>query len=97
MCNSNPNISNKCTIADISNWGWVAAAGWAGVDIDEFPLLKAWEDRMLNRPALEKGRHIPDRHGIKDLLKDKDKMAEVEEKSKQWIQSGMKQDAEKQK
>lgn len=52
---------------------------------------------MLARPAVEKGRHVPDRHNIKELLQDKQKMAELEEKSKQWIQSGMKQDAEKQK
>jgi len=88
---------NKCTIADIAHWGWVAAAGWAGVDIDDFPTLKAWEERMLQRPGVEKGRHVPDKHTIKELLKDKKKMAELEEKSKAWIQQGMKDDAAKKK
>jgi len=32
----------------------------AGVDIDEFPALKAWDERMLARPGVEKGRHVPD-------------------------------------
>jgi len=89
-------VGNKCTIADIAHWGWIASAGWAGVDIEEFPLLKAWEDRMMARPGVEKGRHIPDRHNIKELLKDKQKMADYETKSKAWIQEGMKQDAAKQ-
>lgn len=89
-------VGNKCTIADIAHWGWVASAGWAGVDIDEFPNLKAWEERMLARPGVEKGRHVPERHGIKDLLKDKKKMEEHAAKSRAWVQAGMKDDAKKQ-
>ncbi|KAF2101363.1 glutathione S-transferase [Rhizodiscina lignyota] len=88
-------VGNKCTIADIAHWGWVASAGWAGINIDEFPHLKAWEDRMLARPGVEKGRHVPDRHTMKELLADKAKMEEHAAKSKAWIQSSMKADAEK--
>jgi glutathione S-transferase len=87
----------KCTIADIAHYGWVAAAGWAGVDIDKFPALKAWMDRMEAREGVEKGRHVPDRHTIKELLKDKAKTEEHAAKSRQWVQAGMKDDAEKQK
>ena len=39
-------VGDKCTIADIAHWGWISAAGWAGVDIEDFPTLKKWEDRM---------------------------------------------------
>jgi glutathione S-transferase len=80
---------------DLSHYGWVAAAGWAGIDIDEFPTLKAWEERMTNRPGVEKGRHVPDHHGIKDLLKDKEKMEKHAAESRKWVQAGMKQDAAK--
>ncbi|KAF2092207.1 glutathione S-transferase [Saccharata proteae CBS 121410] len=90
-------VGNKCTIADISHWGWVAAAGWAGVEIDEFPALKAWEERMAQREGVEKGRHVPDRHGIKDLLKDKKKMEEHAAEARKWVQAGMKDDAKKEK
>lgn len=58
-------VGDKCTIADIAHWGWIAAAFWAGVDINEFPALKAWDDRMLARPGVEKGRHVPDPHRMK--------------------------------
>jgi len=55
-------VGDHITIADISLWGWVANVGWAGVDIEEFPHLKAWEEKLLQRPAVERGRHIPNRH-----------------------------------
>jgi glutathione S-transferase len=88
-------VGDKCTIADIAHWGWVTSAGWAGVDINEFPALKAWDDRMLARPGVEKGRHVPDHHSIKDLLKDPVKMKEHAEKSRVWVQQGMAADAKK--
>lgn len=88
-------VGNKCTIADIAHWGWVAAAGWAGVDINEFPALKAWEDRMWARPALKKGANVPDKYGMKELLADKDRMDKYAADSRKWIQSGMKEDAAK--
>ncbi|KAF2744827.1 glutathione S-transferase [Sporormia fimetaria CBS 119925] len=88
-------VGDKCTIADIAHYGWVAAAGWAGIDIEEFPALKAWEERMEKRAGVEKGRHVPEPHTIKELMKDKKKMEEAAEKSKAWVQAGMKNDAKK--
>ena len=67
-------VGKKATIADIAHWGWISAAGWAGVEIDEFPHLKAWEERMWARPALKKGANVPDRYGMKELLQDKEAM-----------------------
>ncbi|KAG9203770.1 hypothetical protein G6514_002385 [Epicoccum nigrum] len=88
-------VGDKCTIADIAHWGWVAAAGWAGVEIDDFPNLKAWEERMAKRSGVEKGRHVPDPHTIKELLKDKAKMEHHASEARKWVQAGMKADAEK--
>jgi len=88
-------VGDKCTIADIAHWGWVTAAFWAGVDIEEFPALKAWDDRMLARPGVEKGRHVPDFHKIKELQKDKVRMEEEAEKARSWIQKGMAADDKK--
>ena len=42
------------------------------MDIEEFPDLKAWDERMLKRPAFEKGRHVPDPHRMKELLANKE-------------------------
>ena len=86
-------VGNKCTIADIAHWGWITAAGWAGISVDEFSALKAWEERMLARPAVEKGRHVPDPHQIKEMLKDKDAIEKAAAGARSWIQAGMKDDA----
>lgn len=88
-------VGDKCTIADIAHWGWLASAGWAGVELDEFPAVKAWEDRMAQRPAFEKGRHVPTPHTIKDVLKDPKKIEEHMKKGNAWVQAGMKDDARK--
>lgn len=52
---------------------------------------------MTARPGVEKGRHVPDPHTIKELLEDKAKMEEHAAKSRAWVQAGMKEDAQKQK
>lgn len=88
-------VGDKCTIADIAHWGWVAAAFWAGVDIDEFPALKAWEERMFARPGVEKGRHVPDPHKMKELAKDQDQIKKHADEARKWIQQGMAADATK--
>lgn len=88
-------VGNKCTIADIAHYGWVAIAGWSGVDIEEFPALKAWEERMEQREGVKKGRDVPERFTIKERMADKEKMREAEEQGRSWVQAGMKQDAQK--
>jgi len=86
-------VGNKCSIADIAHWGWIAAGGWAGIDIEEFPTLKAWEERMWARPAVQKGANVPDPYRMKELLADKEATEKYAAESSKWIQSGMKQDA----
>jgi glutathione S-transferase len=86
-------VGDHVSIADISHWGWVVAAGWAGVDIDEFPHLKAWEERMAAREGVEKGRHVPEKHTIKELLKNKEEMEKKAGEARAWIQESMKKDA----
>jgi len=49
-------IAGPYSIADMATWPW--AQGWErqGQDIAEFPNMKAWLDRMWDRPAVRKGR-----------------------------------------
>jgi hypothetical protein len=47
------------------------------------------------RPGVEKGRHVPDPHKIKELLKDKAKMEQQAADARKWVQAGMKADAQK--
>ena len=50
---------------------------------------------MMARPGVEKGRHVPEPHRMKELAKDPKKMQEHAEQAKTWVQQGMKEDAEK--
>ncbi|GAB7358233.1 hypothetical protein MBLNU230_g0384t1 [Neophaeotheca triangularis] len=90
-------VGSKPTIADFAHWGWVSAAGWAGVEIKDFPALAAWEGRLWSRPALQKGANVPDPYRMKELLGDKEAMERQAAKAREWVQSGMKEDAEKNK
>lgn len=66
----------------------------SGVDIAEFPTLKQWRDKLLARPAVEKGRHVPSPHTVLGY----DKLSEEElkknfENASKWIQASMKEDS----
>jgi len=43
------------TLADIAHYPWVAASDSIGIDIEQFPTLTAWQERMLRRPAVARG------------------------------------------
>lgn len=80
-----------------AHWGWISAAGWAGVEISDFPNLKAWEERMWERDGVKKGASVPDPYRMKELLADKERMEKHAKESRAWVQQGMKDDAEKNK
>jgi glutathione S-transferase len=88
-------VGDHISIADITTIGWVMSAGWAGIEIDEFPHLKAWEEMMMKRDGVEKGRHVPSPHRIKEMMKDKEAMEKHATQSRAWVQEGMKGDAKK--
>ncbi|KAJ4263090.1 Glutathione S-transferase 2 [Fusarium torreyae] len=89
-------VGDKVTIADISIWGWVASAKWAGVDLSVFPHLEKWLYKLLERPGFEAGRNVPTPH----TAFEHNKMTEEELEAKAagtrgWVQAGMKDDAAK--
>ena len=53
-------VGDKFTIADMSILGWANFASIAGIDLGrQFPNVKAWLDRVLDRPAVQKGLAVP--------------------------------------
>ncbi len=49
-------VGNDITIADIMQIGWInRGPGYMGLDMDQFPAVTAWRDRMLARPGVQKG------------------------------------------
>ncbi|KAL2144812.1 hypothetical protein VTI28DRAFT_8474 [Corynascus sepedonium] len=50
----------RYSIADISLVGWVNASAYGTIDLAaQFPHVRAWLDRLLARPAVQKGFTIP--------------------------------------
>ena len=45
-------ITGEYTIADMIAWPWVQGRSNAGLDIDEFPAVKAWQARVEAREAV---------------------------------------------
>jgi glutathione S-transferase len=84
-------VGDHISIADITTIGWVIWAGWAGVDIEEFPNVKKWEEMMSKREGVSKGSNVPTKLTIKEKLKDKKWMEEYGKKAGEWIQKGMKE------
>jgi len=46
-------------IADIKPFGWVRNAHRLGLNLEEYPKLKAWLDKVAARPAVQRGLEIP--------------------------------------
>ena len=52
-------LAGDYSIADIANWSWVHTYPWSGVEIDGLDNLKRWLDAIAARPAVERGRLVP--------------------------------------
>lgn len=53
-------LAGEYSIADIANWCWVAGYEWAGVSIDGLDNLKRWLDTIAARPAVQRGKAVPE-------------------------------------
>ncbi|KAF2492762.1 glutathione S-transferase II [Lophium mytilinum] len=90
-------VGNKYSIADIASYGWVNILQFSGVDIDQFPNLKAWWQRISERPAVKKGVEIPtkgagfDNATYTQRLKDDPEYAAKEKEQKELIDAAKKQ------
>ena len=58
-------LAKTYSIADIACWPWVACYENYNQDLNQFPHLKAWFERIGKRPAVQKGNSIGN-----DLAKD---------------------------
>ena len=49
------------TIADMSMFPWTARHDWQEIDLNDFPNVRDWYVRIAERPAVQRGYHIPKR------------------------------------
>jgi glutathione S-transferase len=54
-------LAGEYSIADITNWSWVHTYKWSGVSIDGLTHLQRWLAAIRSRPAVERGRAVPER------------------------------------
>jgi hypothetical protein len=74
----------------------IFCSAYAGVSLDEFPLVDKWLHTLLQRPGFEKGRNVPDKHTAFETAKlTSEEMDKLAESSRAWIQKGMQDDAKK--
>tara|TARA_R110002094_G_scaffold60047_2_gene70743 strand:+ start:58 stop:687 length:630 start_codon:yes stop_codon:yes gene_type:complete len=52
-------VAGEYSIADIAIWPWVSRFEWQTIDLDQYPNVKGWYGRIADRPAVQKGYHIP--------------------------------------
>lgn len=66
-------LAGDYSIADMACVGWIRPYERQGQDLNDFPNLKAWFERMLARPAVDKGMSIAaEIREQKDLKDDKE-------------------------
>jgi len=53
-------LAGRYSIADIACWTWSRNWKRQGQDIDDFPHMKAWHERIAARPAVQRGRVVGD-------------------------------------
>jgi len=52
-------LCDDYSIADIAHWCWAVGHEWSGIDITHLDHLRAWINRVAQRPAVARGRDIP--------------------------------------
>ncbi|MGQ7792684.1 glutathione S-transferase family protein [Faunimonas sp. B44] len=56
-------VVDEYSIADMAIWPWAARFEWQEVDLAEFPNVRDWYLRIAERPAVQKGYHVPKHTG----------------------------------
>lgn len=85
-------VGDRCSIADIAHYGWIACSAWSGVDIEEFPVLMEWKERMGLRPAIQKARTLPDPWPFEHLAKNDRAKDEFAKPGREWFLKLIEQD-----
>lgn len=51
-------LAGAYSIADMACWPWVSIVKNYDIDLGQFPSVKAWSERIAQRPAVERGRLV---------------------------------------
>ena len=56
-------ICDIYSIADISCWPWVSRYEWQRINLADYPNVRNWYKRLLDRIAVQNGYHVPKNMG----------------------------------
>jgi len=65
-------LAGDYSIADIANWSWVHGYKWSGVSIEGLPHLSRWLDTIAQRPAVRRGKDVPEPTDLDAMLRKAD-------------------------
>ena len=52
-------VAGAYSIADMALWPWAARYEWQRINLGDFPNVRAWYQRLLNREAVQRGYQVP--------------------------------------
>lgn len=58
LASGGPFLAGEYSIADIASFPWVRNHKGLGVDINEYPKVRAWLDEIAARPAVQRGMQV---------------------------------------
>ena len=53
-------LADEYSVADMATYPWIARHDWHKVDLGDFPAVKAWYQRIGERPAVQRGMQVPE-------------------------------------
>ena len=52
-------LVDEYSVADMATWPWISRFDWQTMDINDYPNLKRWYLAIAERPAVQRGYHVP--------------------------------------
>jgi len=68
-------LAGDYSIADIANWSWVQGYKWSGVSIEGLGHLSRWLEAIAKRPAVRRGKDVPEPTDMEEMLRKADEAA----------------------
>jgi len=65
-------VAGEYSIADIANWSWVHSYKWSGLSIEGLDHLARWIDKVGARPAMKRGKDIPEPTDFDEMIRKAD-------------------------
>ncbi|MCH8503625.1 MAG: glutathione S-transferase family protein [Ectothiorhodospiraceae bacterium] len=52
-------LAGDYSIADMATWPWISRFEWQRINLSDFPNVRRWYTELADRPAVQRGYHVP--------------------------------------